>query len=274
MAEEVFERVKKMVRACSNCFVAGTVAVTACGWVPIEEVQVGDWVWARDEVTGEVRLCEVEETYRNESPVILEVTAGGETLATTPGHPFWVLHVGWKDAGELEVGDHLVTLRGESVVVEDIRRRPVPEAVYNFSVAGLHTYFVGLGEIWVHNSDICPPDGANRGIDYQLKRPDGITDDEWKGKLDAMNAQADAGKAKVVYDTVRDGKAQKEARQQGMIEDGHDADHALDLQFGGEDVIGNIRSTPSRVNRSVGGQGHRRKLYPEGTPIRRFIEDE
>lgn len=71
MAEEVFERVKKMVRACSNCFVAGTVAVTACGWVPIEEVQVGDWVWARDEVTGEVRLCEVEETYRNESPVIL-----------------------------------------------------------------------------------------------------------------------------------------------------------------------------------------------------------
>jgi hypothetical protein len=109
-------------------------------------------VWARDEVTGDVRLCEVEETYRNESPVILEVTAGGETLATTPGHPFWVLHVGWKDAGELEVGDHLVTLRGESVVVEDIRRRPVPEPVFNFSVAGLHTYFVGQGGIWVHNN--------------------------------------------------------------------------------------------------------------------------
>jgi hypothetical protein len=84
--------------------------------------------------------------------VILEVTAGGETLATTPGHPFWVLDHGWKDAGELEVGDHLVNLRGESVVVEDIRRRPVPEAVYNFSVAGLHTYFVGQGGIWVHNN--------------------------------------------------------------------------------------------------------------------------
>jgi hypothetical protein len=45
-----------------------------------------------------------------------------------------------------------VNLRGESVVVEDIRRRPVPEAVYNFSVAGLHTYFVGEGGIWVHNN--------------------------------------------------------------------------------------------------------------------------
>jgi hypothetical protein len=150
--KDAIEAAGKHVRKCTNCFVAGTLVVTACGWVPIEEVQVGDWVWARDEVTGEVRLCEVEETYRNESPVIVEVTAGGETLATTPGHPFWVLDHGWKDAGELEVGDRLVSLRGDSVVVEDIRRRPVPEAVYNFSVAGLHTYFVGQGGIWVHNN--------------------------------------------------------------------------------------------------------------------------
>jgi Pretoxin HINT domain len=100
--------------------------------------------------------------------VILEVTAGGETLATTPGHPFWVLDVGWKDAGDLKVGDRLVNLRGESVVVEDIRRRPVPEAVYNFSVAGLHTYFVGQGGIWVHNnsgSGCAVPGGAGKAGD-------------------------------------------------------------------------------------------------------------
>jgi RHS repeat-associated protein len=146
------EAAGKHVRKCTNCFVAGTLVATACGLVPIEDLQAGDWVWARDEVTGDVRLCEVEGTYRNESPVILEVTAGGETLATTPGHPFWVQDVGWKDAGDLEVGDRLVNLRGESVVVEDIRRRPVPEPVFNFSVAGLHTYFVGQGGIWVHNN--------------------------------------------------------------------------------------------------------------------------
>jgi RHS repeat-associated protein len=150
--EAAMKQASKQAKACLNCFVAGTLVATACGLAPIEEVQAGDWVWARDEVTGEVRLCEVEETYRNESPVILEVTAGGERVATTPGHPFWVLDHGWKDAGELEVGDRLVNLRGESVVVEDIRRRPVPEAVYNFSVAGLHTYFVGQVGIWVHNS--------------------------------------------------------------------------------------------------------------------------
>ncbi len=87
-------------------------------------------------MTGEVWLCEVEETYRNESSAILEVSAG-----------------------ELEVGDRLVNLRGESVVVEDIRRRPVPEAVYNFSVAVLHTCFVGQGGIWVHNNS-----GAGCGV--------------------------------------------------------------------------------------------------------------
>ena len=157
--KDAIEAAGKHVRKCTNCFVAGTLVATACGLVPIEEVQASDWVWARDEVTGEVRLCEVEETYRNESPVILEVTVGGETLATTPGHPFWVLDHGWKDAGDLEVGDRLVNLRGESVVVEDIRRRPVPEAVYNFSVAGLHTYFVGPGGIWVHNNS-----GAGCGV--------------------------------------------------------------------------------------------------------------
>ncbi len=163
--EAAMEAAGKQAKQCLNCFVAGTLVATACGLVPIEDVQAGDWVWARDEVTGEVRLCEVEETYRNESPVILEVTAGGETVATTPGHPFWVLDHGWKDAGELEVGDCLVNLRGESVVVEDIRRRPVPEAVYNFSVAGLHTYFVGQGGIWVHNSSGtgCAVPGAKRG---------------------------------------------------------------------------------------------------------------
>jgi hypothetical protein len=179
----------KHVRKCTNCFVAGTLVVTACGWVPIEEVQVGDWVWARDEVTGEVRLCEVEETYRNESPVILEVSAGGETLATTPGHPFWVLDHGWKDAGELEVGDHLVNLRGESVVVEDIRRRPVPEAVYNFSVAGLHTYFVGQGGIWVHNNSgtgCGVPGAAGKAKDAArgLPVPEGLPRNINKGRQD------------------------------------------------------------------------------------------
>ncbi|WP_009961005.1 RHS repeat-associated core domain-containing protein [Verrucomicrobium spinosum] len=128
----------------------------------------------------------------------------------------------------------------------------------------------GLTEIFVKGGK----KATKGGIDYPLKKPPGVSDADWNAKLAAMNEQAAAGKAKVVHSPVRDGKAQKQARQQGMIEDGHDADHALDLQFGGADDIGNIRSTPSRVNRSVGGQGQGRKQHPDGTPIDRFVDDE
>lgn len=99
---------------------------------------------------------------------------------------------------------------------------------------------------------------------------------EWKGKLDAMNAQAAQGKAKIVHEPDRTGAdaVQRKAHAQGMIKDGHDADHALDIQFGGSATNpANIRSTAARVNRSVGSQGKRRLDYPDGTPIREFVED-
>ena len=85
------------------------------------------------------------------------------------------------------------------------------------------------------------------------------------------NEGAANGKAKVVYNPERSGVAQREARAAGKIKQGHDADHGLDLQFDGDDLRSNITSTPSRINRSVGGQGNRRFQYPDGTPIKEFV---
>jgi len=112
------------------------------------------------------------------------------------------------------------------------------------------------------------------GVVITLKKPEGVSDAEWKAKLKALNDAAKNGKAKVVHNPVRDGKAQKQARKEGKIKKGHDADHSLDLQFGGDDKPSNIRSTPSRVNRSVGGQGQQRMQHPHGTPIRKFVSDD
>jgi hypothetical protein len=111
------------------------------------------------------------------------------------------------------------------------------------------------------------------GIDYPLKRPDGVSDAAWQKKLDALNQGASSGRAKVVHKPVRTGAAQKQARKSGQIEPGHDADHGLDLQYGGSDTIDEIISTQKRVNRSVGAQGRRRLQYPDGTPIRQFLEE-
>jgi hypothetical protein len=110
------------------------------------------------------------------------------------------------------------------------------------------------------------------GIEITLKRPPGVTDAQWQAKLDALNKAAAEGRAKVVYKPARSGAAQRQARTEGRIEVGDDADHGLDLQFGGEDIVDEIISTNPSVNRSVGGQGRQRLQYPEGTAIRLFKE--
>ena len=116
--------------------------------------------------------------------------------------------------------------------------------------------------------------GANvqNNITYTLKRPPGVSDADWQAKLAALNKGAEEGRAKVVYDPVRNGAAQAQARRQGLIQPGHDADHGLDLQFGGQDTLSEIISTNSSVNRSVGAQGKQRIKYPDGTPIKKFEE--
>ena len=112
----------------------------------------------------------------------------------------------------------------------------------------------------------------SKGVEIKLKKPKGVSDKEWKKKLNILNKGAKKGKAKVVHKPTRTGKVQKDARKAGKIKKGHEADHGLALQFGGDDTSGNITSTPKRINRSVGGQGKQRIQYRDGTPIRGFKE--
>ena len=49
------------------------------------------------------------------------------------------------------VGSSIVTRAGPSVAL--VAATPgAAQTVYNFEVADYHTYFVGLGEVWVHNT--------------------------------------------------------------------------------------------------------------------------
>jgi len=51
-----------------NCFIAGTLVDTDHGPVPIEQIQVGDQVWARDLDTGTNELREVVGLFNNKPP--------------------------------------------------------------------------------------------------------------------------------------------------------------------------------------------------------------
>jgi hypothetical protein len=86
---------------------------------------------------------------------VLEVTVGGRVLGTTAEHPFWVRGQGWVSAGELRVGDELVSHTGELLKVEGLRDTDDVQTVYNVEVETDHTYFVGCAEwgwsVWAHN---------------------------------------------------------------------------------------------------------------------------
>ncbi len=149
-----------------GCFGAGTLVATADGPRPIEDIEVGDLVWAEDERTGDVALRRVARTFVADDKDIVEVAirdgADGavERIEATPGHPFWTLR-GWVGAGELVAGDQVLTRAQAWREVAAVRVVDGKQTVYNFEVEDDHTYFVGTGEYLVHNT---PPCGRVSGV--------------------------------------------------------------------------------------------------------------
>lgn len=152
-------------RGCPGCpcFVAGTLVLMADGsYKAIEEIEQGDLVLADDPTDNESpRAYEVTATVASRTERLIEVNAElhGETLSllTTGEHPFWVVGEGWTAADELTVGDVLQQASGETSEVASIFERAELVKTYNFSVAGVESYFVGspnVGAVLVHNVPI------------------------------------------------------------------------------------------------------------------------
>ena len=151
--DDVHDTVKAIDFSGAACFVAGTTVLAAGGHVAIENIHAGDYVWAWDEETGEKSLRRVTETYVNQTSELVHVFVGGEEIVTTPTHPFYSPVKGWTDAAQLRAGDILVLVNGEYVVVEKVQHELLesPINVYNFQVAGDHTYYVSDIGVLVHN---------------------------------------------------------------------------------------------------------------------------
>ena len=76
-----------------------------------------------------------------------------EWVTATDGHPFWVDGGGWTDAGDLAVGDVLVSEAGNAVEVAGLAVDTRSAVVHNLTVNRLHTYYVTYGDTSVlsHN---------------------------------------------------------------------------------------------------------------------------
>jgi Bacterial toxin 28/Pretoxin HINT domain len=79
------------------------------------------------------------------------VYIGGEKITTTENHPFWVKDVGWVAARDLGAGSQLETKSESWLGVDKVEKHTEVATVYNFEVAGFHTYFVSDLGLLVHN---------------------------------------------------------------------------------------------------------------------------
>jgi serpin B len=139
------------------CFAKGTPVLTPQGERPIDELQVGDLVLARDEgnLEGELLPKRIEAVFRNEAAIV-ELRVGGQVIRTTAEHPFFVRRRGWTAAAEIRPSDSVSTSAAGWIAVDDVRATSETVPVYNMRVADYHTYFVGSAKwgfaVWVHNS--------------------------------------------------------------------------------------------------------------------------
>lgn len=173
-ALKVFKGLTVTKNANKLCFVEGTLVHTQDGLIPIEEIQVGDLVASKNDVTGETDWKRVSQLFINHDKVVFDVTViidngEKETLGATYEHPFWVEGKGWVKVGELASGDYVHLREGELGSISEVKVRKGQHTTYNFEVEDFHTYFVGERGVWVHNTCGGVAKGASGSVNNATK---------------------------------------------------------------------------------------------------------
>ena len=111
---------------------------------PVDEDENDEWEYRP--VTG---------LFTHHSDAVHTITfSNNETLGVTAPHPiFSTTHNDWRLAGELEVGEKVLTYHGEATVLSN-EKKAGSEKVYNLEIKDLHNFLVGNVGIVVHNSYI------------------------------------------------------------------------------------------------------------------------
>ncbi|MFC1703671.1 C1 family peptidase [Candidatus Omnitrophota bacterium] len=133
-------------RVIITCFLPGTPILMSNGTEkPIEQVKVGDKVFAFDEATEEFKEDKVVEFFEHPAEEYLVIN---EYLKVTKNHPVYTNGT-WVEIGSLKLGDELFGREGKPVKITSIQEIKEHTQVYNLEVNPLHTYIAG--GVVVHN---------------------------------------------------------------------------------------------------------------------------
>ncbi|MDK3257512.1 DNRLRE domain-containing protein [Blastococcus capsensis] len=159
-----------------NSFTPETPVLMADGTTqPISEIEVGDYVTARDPLTGETSAQPVLDvivgfgdkhligvTTSRGPPAAGETAslpAEDDTWIATANHPIWIEGSGWTDAKDLQPGHSTVGANGERRVITGVVDYGwvTGQTVHNLAVVNVHTFVVGSAELGtlVHNNSVC-----------------------------------------------------------------------------------------------------------------------
>jgi hypothetical protein len=132
-------------------FTPTTTVATTSGAVAIAAIKVGDTVMAYDPKTGVTGPHRVSAVMAHTDPAIEHLSTDTGSVDTTPNHPFFTTDRGWVDAGSLKIGEKVRTESGGSATVTGFTVEATPTTMWDLTVDGAHSFFVGAGAVLVHN---------------------------------------------------------------------------------------------------------------------------
>lgn len=139
---------------CDNSFDGTTLVATENGLVPIQEIKIGDKVWAYNETKQTKSLQEVTHLIKGEGDKeLIDITLyNGEIITTTSSHPFWAIDSKeWLKADKLTNNSILLNINDKNTTIKSLKHYRENKKVYNLTVSNIHTYYVGLNGILGHN---------------------------------------------------------------------------------------------------------------------------
>jgi hypothetical protein len=177
-----------------NSFSGDTRVLLAGGTTKrIADIRIGDYVLATAPELGITRAEPVIDTHRNTDTDLADLTVQDQsgrraTIRTTQEHLFWSsTSRRWIDAVDLTAGTALRSVHQKTAHVVAVDGYSGVRAMYDLTVADLHTYYVlaGKAPVLVHNDDVVVPKWARDEI-ARIKAGDGtprINDNDGSQKL-------------------------------------------------------------------------------------------
>ena len=187
-----------------TCSFRGDMEVkTEQGYKPIQSIKVGDKVYAKNELTGQMTYQRVQAHYNNpyDFTVYVEVIdeqGKHQTIVSNKIHPFFtqvnqgelvpsseghhyngeIQNAQWVDAQNLKAGYKLLSEHNQWQTVKSVSIKAEKLSAYNLTVENDHTYFIKGSNsysdgVWVHNNcwNSLPADAVRTGKTTPDGRP-------------------------------------------------------------------------------------------------------